>query len=140
MSISRRSKKWAIVLLIILAILSVAKIVFIPSGLDLVCHRALAAALDQWMLENHTNTYPNIEGGSVKSLSAIEPYFPNYLFDFGDYVYIPGLSPKDSNNLVIVYVKEKSRQDWHGSRATVFRAKKWSSSHQVFGMMARAAN
>lgn len=125
MAISRRAKKWAFALLIFFTILLGAKIVFIPSGPDLVCHRALTTALEQWMLENHTNAYPNIEGDSVKSISVIDPYFSTRTNDLPDYIYIPGLRPDDPTNLVMMYVKEKSRRDWHGSTATIFREKKW---------------
>ena len=126
MSISRRSKKWAIALLIIFIILLAAKIVFISSGPKLVCHRALAGALEQWMVESHTNTYPNIEGDSFKSISAIDPYFSLRTNDLPDYIYIPGLRPDDPTNLVMMYVKEKSRRDWHGATVTtLFRGKKW---------------
>ena len=125
MKISSRSKKWAIGLLIILAILSVAKIIFIPPGPNLVCHRALDGAFNEWMIENHTNTYPNVEGDSSKSVSIIEPFFSPRTNDLQDYIYIPGFRPEDPANLVMMYVKEKSRRDWHGSSATIFREKKW---------------
>ena len=125
MKISHRSKKWAIVLLIILAILSAAKIVFIPPGPYLVYHRIIDAAFNQWMFENNTNTYPNVEGDSVKSISIVEPLCSPRTNALRDYLYIPGLRPDDPTNLVIMYVKEKSRRDWLGSTATIFKGKKW---------------
>ena len=77
------------------------------------------------MHENHTNTYPNIEGDSSKSISIIEPTISPRTNDLRDYIYIPGLRPDDPTNLVMMYVKEKSRRDWLGSTATIFSGKKW---------------
>ena len=46
------------------------KVIFLPSGPDVVCHRGLDGAIQQWMLEaQHTNEYPNVEGSSEKSIA-----------------------------------------------------------------------
>ncbi len=84
----------------------------------------LDGALQQWMLENHTNTYPNVNGGSLESLSVLERYsLP--LAEFRDYVYLPGLCPDGPHDLVMWYVKEKSRRRSHGDTPTIFRERKW---------------
>ncbi len=108
----------------VLAGLALVIVVFLPPGPHLICHRMLDGALQQWMLENHTNTYPNINGSRLESLSVLERYsLP--LAEFRDYVYVPGLCRDDPHDLVMWYVREKSRRRWHGDTPTIFRERKW---------------
>jgi hypothetical protein len=131
MKLNRRSKKWTIVVLIVLVI-SAAKIVFFPPGSKLTENRMLDAAFDEWMLENHTNAYPNIEGNDGKSLSLVLPLIAANLkiledikSELRDYVYLPGLHPDDPSDLVLLYVKVKSRKRWDDDFPTIFREQKW---------------
>jgi hypothetical protein len=42
------------------------------------------------------------------------------------YGYVPGLADNDPPDLVLMYLKQKTRRTWNGDHsATVFREKKW---------------
>ena len=122
---AHRSKRWAIGILTAAALLLIAKVIFIPPGPALVCHRALDGAFSEWMLETDTNAYPNIDGNCLKSFSVIAPYYGEVTNTLKDYAYVPGLRPGDPTDLVMIYVREKSHRAWHGDSATIFSSSKW---------------
>jgi hypothetical protein len=98
-----------------------------PPGPAPVCGSLLDAVFQQWLRENHNVTFPNVDGTSTASLALLRPYFggsgENALQRYG---YLPGLRPTDPTNLVLMYLKEKTRFTWHGdTKPTVFSPKLW---------------
>ena len=78
----------------------------------------------QWAIETgHTNDYPNVNGNGHASLSIIEPFMDARIHQYG---YVPGLHHDDPNDLVLMYMKEKTRHSWHGDRDnSIFSPPKW---------------
>ncbi len=127
--LTRRSKA-AVVGIGILMVLVVVKVVLSPAswpgriGPHIECHKLLDGALMQWMLEKQEKKYPNIQGGSARSFAVLEPYL-RPMDGFGDYLYVPGLQPDDPKELVMFFVKRKSRKRWHGDNPSIFQDAKW---------------
>ena len=70
-------------------------------------------AFQAWRINaGHTNAYPNVNGSGVKSLAQIEPCFGAEIIQ--KYSYVPGLTFDDPTNLVLMYLKKKTRHSWHG--------------------------
>ena len=77
------------------------------------------------MHENHITNgyYPDTNGNGSASLAVILPYFGDGLERYG---YLPGLSSDDPKDLVLMYLKVKTRYTWHGDMtANVFSPKLW---------------
>lgn len=88
------------------------------------CGRQIDGAFREYAHESHTNVFPNVNGRSDASLKLIEPYFYNEFHR--DYGYVPGLRYDDGVDLVMLYLKEKTRYTWHGDRShNVFSPKLW---------------
>ncbi len=77
------------------------------------------------MLENHATNgyYPNTNGNGDASLAMISPYFGGGLERYG---YLPGLREDDHKDLVLMYLKVKTRYTWHGDTTpNIFSPKLW---------------
>jgi hypothetical protein len=95
-----------------------------PPGPRPLCQRLLDGAFQQWSVDNsHTNVYPNADGKGSASLAMIEPYFGN---NIQEYAYVPGLHYDDSTDLVLMYLKKKTRHTWHGdTKHSIFAPSRW---------------
>jgi hypothetical protein len=111
-----------------LALLVVAAVGFFlrhPPGPRPLCGRAFDGAFQEWMVHNHiTNRYyPNTNGNGSASLAATSPYFGEVIKRYG---YIPGLRWDDPKDLVLMYLKVKTRYTWHGDMTpNIFSPKLW---------------
>ena len=95
------------------------------SGPHPLCHRAIDAAFQQWMLETgHTNgVCPNANGIGSNSLAMVEHYFGH---DIQQYAYVPGLRYGDPNDLVLMYMRKQTHYTWHADADhTVFSPQRW---------------
>ncbi|MBI2438193.1 MAG: hypothetical protein HYV36_05200 [Lentisphaerae bacterium] len=101
------------------------------------CQKQIICAFDQWPIDNHTNVYPNVVGNGMQSFLQVGEYLKltGYI---NDYAYVPGLRSDDPNDLVLMYLKEKTRRTWNGDRRYNRHTEKmW----MVFGpVMYRAAH
>ena len=88
------------------------------------CHRQIDGALQQWAFETgHTNEYPNMNGDSRASLAPVERFMGP---DIQQYEYVAGLHYDDPNDLVLMYMKKKTRYSWHGDTGpSVFSEAHW---------------
>lgn len=79
------------------------------------CQKGLIAEFDFWQMDNHTNVYPNVDGDSILSFAQFGkiPRIAEYAMDYG---YIPGLHSDDPKDLVLMYLKQKTRRTWNGDR------------------------
>jgi hypothetical protein len=90
------------------------------------CQKVIDGALEQYCMVNRGKTYPNVEGDSRKSFHLLAAYMKG-----GDewgraYGYIPGLTQDDPPDLVLMYLKEKTRRTWNGDHsATIATQPKW---------------
>ena len=90
------------------------------------CHKQLDGALEQWMIENKSEAYPNVEGSGAKSLKLMNPLFISRKGDeLRDYGYVPGLRPDDPKELVQFYLKMRTRRKWHGERFQFTGERNW---------------
>jgi len=95
-----------------------------PPGPRPLCHRGIDSAFQQWMLATgQTNAYPNAEGNGPASLAMVQPYFGQRI---QQYAYIPGLREDDPEDLVFMYMKEKTRRTWHADEDhSIFIPRRW---------------
>jgi hypothetical protein len=74
--------------------------------------------MQQWLLETYGRvptkslSYPNVNGNGQASLALIEPYWGDK--DIQKYAYVAGLRIDDPHDLVLMYLKEKTRYNYHG--------------------------
>ena len=97
-----------------------------PSDPLFYCQKQFDSAFEQWKMTNGTDVYPNIEGDSRKSFAPIGAYLRggNTLMDH--YGYVAGLAYDDPSDLVLMYLKKKTRRTWNGDHsATIFTEPKW---------------
>jgi hypothetical protein len=99
-----------------------------PSDPLVECQKILYAGLEQWKLQTGTNVWPNIDGDSTKSLAEIDKILHasgGYSYSKA-YGYVPGLKDDDPQDLIFMYLKQKTRRSWNGDHSpTVFTRKKW---------------
>lgn len=95
-----------------------------PPGPRPDCNRAIEGTLQMWSLDHgRTNTYPNAGGDGDKSLAELKKYFGNGLEKYG---YMPGLRFDDPPNLVLMYLKQKTRHTWHADvNHSIFTRPRW---------------
>ena len=95
-----------------------------PPGPRPMCHRQIDGAFQEWAIETgHTNEYPNINGDSHASLATAERFMGR---DIQQYEYVPGLHYDDPNDLVLMYMKKKTRHSWHGDHEhSIFSKPQW---------------
>src|SRR5438309_10564358 len=99
-----------------LAVVAVtAFLIRFPPGPRPWCHRQVDGAFIQWMLSTgqpseYPHEYPNANGNGHASLALIEPYFGGDIHDYG---YVPGLREDDPKDLVLMYLKKKTRHSYH---------------------------
>lgn len=94
------------------------------SGPRPLCHRAIDGAFEQWMVATgSTNEYPNTNGNGSASLAMMRPFFGDEIQQYG---YVPGLRYGDPADLVLMYMKERTRRTWHGDNArSTFSSPRW---------------
>ncbi len=80
------------------------------------CQKVLICGFDQWQIEKQTNTYPNVDGNGLLSFAQFGEYFHSSSSFANDYGYVPGLRSDDPNDLVLLYLKKKTRRTWNGDR------------------------
>lgn len=121
-----------VILLAIAAVCSFIawKKIFNPPGPRPWCQRAFAAAFEQWFMENsNTNgegVYPNSEGRGRESIAQFGKFTKCGDMIYKDYGYVPGLRESDPKDLVLMYMKQKTRHTWHGDHSpTIFTKEKW---------------
>jgi hypothetical protein len=96
-----------------------------PPGPRPLCHKAIDGAFQQWTAANDSKSayYPNANGNGGASLAMIKPYFGDEILE---YTYVPGLRYDDPNDLVLMYMKKKTRHTWHGdTQHTIFAPLRW---------------
>ncbi len=128
MKITRTKKVIALLGALVLVCFTLTFFLFLhPPGPQIECHRAIDGAFQQWKFVTTNDLwYPNIEGSSAKSLETIAAYFdPNDSNALCDYRYVPGLKSDDSSDLILMYVKEPSRRNWHGDTHYFRKEKRW---------------
>jgi hypothetical protein len=106
-------------------VLAVGALFVLRSGARPLCHRAVDAAFQYWMVETgHTNgVYPNADGAGSNSLAMVEPFFGH---NIQHYAYLPGLRRDDPKDLVLMYLKKPTHYTWHGDSAhTVLSPSRW---------------
>lgn len=91
------------------------------------CHVALAAAFNEWMLDagqsSGNGIYPNADGESSNSLALLQRYDTD---DLQRYEYVPGLGVNDPRDLVLMFLKTKTHYTWHGDfEHTVYSPARW---------------
>lgn len=90
------------------------------------CHKQIEFALHMWMEEQKdTNAFPNINGRSAESLTAIRGQMGGSMRWAQGYRYVPGLRRTDPGDLVLAYVDQPTRWVWHASHPTRFKPKAW---------------
>jgi len=98
------------------------------------CQKQLDSAFAQWTMENGTNVYPNVEGDSRRSFALVGQYMLNGDEYYAKYGYVPGLKDDDPPELVLMYLKEKTRRTWNGdSSGSIRRKPKWMVIGPSFG-------
>jgi hypothetical protein len=127
--VNRRKLIWQIPVgvLAILALLCAVRNHFLFSGPRSLCHVALAAAFNQWMLDAGQTAgngiYPNADGESSNSLALLRRYDSD---DLQRYAYVPGLNVNDPRDLVLMYLKVKTHYTWHGDfEHTIYLPARW---------------
>ena len=100
-----------------------------PGGPRPDCNRQLDGAFQGWAMESKSTngTYPNLNGDSAACIAVIEPFIGNGKHGQLDaYGYVPGLRFDDPTNVVLIYMKEKTRFTWHSDYShTLFSPRKW---------------
>jgi hypothetical protein len=100
-----------------------------PLGPRPTCGALIDSSFQLWMLDNHSNVYPNSNGDGNASIRLIAPYLgrgTNLSDGLERYGYVPGLRDDDPKNLVLMYLKVKTRCTWHGDTTpNIFSPKRW---------------
>ncbi len=119
---SRKRRLTAGILAVLFLIWAVS--VAVLAGPRPICHRAVDGAFQEWMHEaGHTNAYPNADGIGSNSLAMIERYSGK---EIQRYEYVPGLTCGDPKDLVLMYLKTKTRYSYHGdTEHTIFSPLRW---------------
>lgn len=118
--------RWALIAVPALVILRVATVFALQTGPRPLCHKALDCSFLTWSSANgNTNAYPNVRGESAASLLKIQSdWGPDAISKI--YGYVPGLHFDDTNNLVLMYLKEQTAYTYHGDHDhTRFSPRKW---------------
>jgi hypothetical protein len=120
-------RAWIIGVVLALACCAATVVVLLnPPGPDLICHKQIDGAIDQWMIESTNTVFPNVHGNSAESIAAFNAYLaPGHLEIFHDYRYVPGLKPGDPEDLILLYTTSPSRRRWHGDMKWIGEPKKW---------------
>ena len=126
-----KSKQLAKGIGIMVALLSLATGTFLllyPPDPLVYCQKVIDSAFEQWMSVNKTEIRPNVNGNGKDSLALIGVYMLGRYTEgvLRDYGYVPGLRNDDPKNLVMMYLKEKTRRHWNGDHsASILREPKW---------------
>lgn len=126
--------------MVITCFLVIAFCIRFPSDPLTLCQKQLAAAFMQLAIDNKTNVYPNVEGNSIKSFALIGSYIKNWETYITDYGYVPGLTADDPDDLVLMYLKKKTRRTWNGDHSpSIYSPQKWmvlppGIYHNVFNL------
>ncbi len=119
------------VVLVILFIAGAAKILYSSKRMGPLPLCDIVLDFDQWLTDQHAGQenppYPNVNGSSQTSLQeiarAMQPVHAVRLLR--DYLYVPGLHPNDPQDLVLLYIRERTRYTWHGDATAVRREPQW---------------
>jgi ankyrin repeat protein len=125
----------AITAVVLLALVGGCMLRFPPDPL-VYCQKVLDGSLEQWMAVNRTDIRPNADGNGRKSLALLAEYMPKSYAEgvLRDYGYVPGLKENDPNDLVMIYLKKKTRRTWNGDHsASLLREPKWMVIGPDFG-------
>jgi hypothetical protein len=88
------------------------------------CHKQIMLSFEQWQAEERTDAFPNVDGGSRPSLSALRQMLANPAVET-KYRYVAGLRADDPGDLVLMYLAQPTRWIWHGRPRTRLAAKGW---------------
>jgi len=119
----KNARRAAVIIAAVVLILSGLYLRF-PPGPRPLCHRAIDGAFQRWTLATgETNAYPNVEGKGAASLAMVQPYFGESI---QQYAYVPGLRGDDPEDLVFMYMKEKTSRTWHADAShSIFTPMRW---------------
>jgi hypothetical protein len=98
-----------------------------PPGPTPICNRQIDGALMMWMQDRKTNAYPNVRGEQTASLAEAQQFFSRNGELHRGYGYVPGLRPRDPDSLIFMYLKQKTRREWHGDLLgkSIFTRPQW---------------
>ena len=124
---SKRAITWVLVAVGISCVLVVGFMLRFPPGPCPWCHKMFDAALEQWkMAHGNTHTHPNINGEELPSIAEFAAYVKDPHLVSRDYGYIPGLRDGDPDDLILMYMRKKTRHTWHGDHsASILTKPKW---------------
>lgn len=88
------------------------------------CQKQLSFAVEEWLVDNKTANYPNKGGDGEASLRTLSSWLSEAYFR--DYAYVPGLQTNDPKELVLLYLRKKTRRTWNGDfTPTILSEKRW---------------
>lgn len=136
----KRIARWigGVLAVLILLVLGYRHLVFDMEGQP-VCHKQIMFGFTGLMHPAGGNIlldpkpFPNVDGLSQKSLTAISDTMAGYTVWTNDYNYVPGLCENDPPDLVLMYFKSPTRWIWHGMPRTIFSKKQWMIVPVDFG-------
>jgi hypothetical protein len=121
-----RFLKWLVIVLGILGIVIAGFMLRHPPDPLTLCQKVLDGGFEQWKLANKTTSFPNVEGDSRKSFEAAGQYMWHWEEYYAKYGYVPGLKEDDPSDMVLMYLREKTRRSWNGDfSGSILREKKW---------------
>ena len=129
----KRKRIFGAALAVVVIALIVVAVMRFPTGPRPWCQKQFDSALIQWMMaDGQTNwqhgagIYPNAAGGERESIALFAAYVKGGDRIAEDYGYVPGLRESDPQDLVLMYMKRKTRHGWHGDHSpTVFTESRW---------------
>lgn len=131
---SKRAIRITLIAVAILCILVVGFRLRYPSDPLTLCQKVLDGGFEQCKMENGTNAYPNVEGNSKKSFASAGQYMWHWEEYYAKYGYVPGLKDDDPSDLVLMYLKKKTRRTWNGDfSGSILREPKWMVIGPDFG-------
>jgi len=112
----KRKSIVGLALALVVIALSVIAVISLPTGSRPWCQKQFDPALIQWMMaDGQTNwqqragTYPNAEGREKESIALFGAYVKGGDRIGEDYGYVPGLCESDRDDLVLMYMKRRTR-------------------------------
>jgi hypothetical protein len=123
----RRIITWTLVPLVGVALLITGFRLRYPPDPYKLPHEVLDSAFEQWKLANNTNGYPNVEGDSKRSFALAGGYLKDGGREYKEtYGYVPGLKEDDPPDLILMYLKEKTRRTYYADLSgSILRKPKW---------------
>jgi hypothetical protein len=116
-------------LIVVAGLVVVAFLLRFPPDPLWFCQKAMGSGVEQYLQTAGTNAYPNLDGDSLRSFRLMAEYMaPAYAVEriLADYAYVPGLTVDDPKDLVVFYLKKRTRKTWNGDHsASVFGKRRW---------------